>query len=206
MKFEYILSTNSYIPIPQNYKDCIELLQSDYFRMRNKLASVFEIYLHSFVEPTLRFLFWHRLSQVRGWLWPLAKWRHRHYMFKYGLMIPSSTKIGYGFYIGHPCGITINHTAVIGNNVNLSQFTSVGANEGLAAEIGDNVYIGPSCCLIENVKIGANSTIGAGAIVTHDIPENSVAVGNPARIIHSSLLPSKYIGNRWKFVIKENDN
>ena len=47
----------------------------------------------------------------------------------------------------------INPTAVIGNNCNLSQFVTIGAIDGNAAEIGDNVYIGPNCCLIENVRI-----------------------------------------------------
>ena len=54
----------------------------------------------------------------------------------------------------------INPTAVIGNNCNLSQFVTIGAIDGNAAEIGDNVYIGPNCCLIENVRIGNNVTIG----------------------------------------------
>ncbi len=73
---------------------------------------------------------------------------------------------------------------MIGNNVNLSQFTTIGANGGRqAAEIGDNVYIGPNVCIIEHVKIGNNATIGAGSVVTKDIPENATAVGNYAKVI-----------------------
>lgn len=131
----------------------------------------------------------------------IAKWRHRHYMFKYGLMIPAGTKIGYGFYIGHPNGIIINHTAVIGNNVNLSQFTTIGSNEGHAALIGDNVYIGPHCSLVEDVVVGHDSTIGAGAVVVKNIPPCSVAVGAPARAIHSDLQPGKYILRRWPVTV-----
>ena len=111
-------------------------------------------------------------------------------------MIPSSTKIGYGFYIGHPSSVIINHTAIIGNNCNVSQFITIGANEGEAAVIGDNVYIAPSVCIVENVCIGNNVTIGAGAIVVKDIPDDSVAIGNPARVV-SRDRPGRYIGHKW---------
>lgn len=198
MKFQRISQTGSIIPIPETYHDAIELLRSDYYRCYGRRLSLLRMYLLTFVEPTFKFLFWHRLSQVDGGVFRIiAKWRHRHYMYKYGLMIPSSTKIGYGFYIGHPNGIIVNHTAIIGNNVNLSQFTTIGSNEGHAAIIGDNVYVGPSCSLVENVVIGHDVTIGAGSIVTHSIPECSVAVGNPARVIESHLPVGKYVGNRW---------
>ena len=50
-------------------------------------------------------------------------------------------------------------------------------------EIMDNVYIGANCTILGNVRIGPNAIIGAGAIVTCDIPENSVAIGVPARVI-----------------------
>lgn len=127
-----------------------------------------------------------------------AKYMRRKLAFRYGLMIAPSTLIGYGLYIGHPYGIIINHTAVIGNNVNLSQFTTIGSNEGHAAIIGDGVYIGPGVSLVENVVIGHDVTIGAGSIVTHDIPAGEVAVGNPARVLeHSHVVPGMYVGNRW---------
>ena len=199
MKFQRISQTGSVIPIPETYRDAIELLRSDYYRCYGRRLSFWRMYLLTFVEPTFKFLFWHRLSQVDVWgiIRVIAKWRHRHYMFKYGLMIPASTKIGYGFYIGHPNGIIINHTAVIGNNVNLSQFTTIGSNEGHAALIGDNVYIGPACSVVEDVVIGHDVTIGAGSVVTHSISECSVAVGNPARVIDSHLPCGKYVGNRW---------
>lgn len=92
--------------------------------------------------------------------------------------IPKSTKIGYGLYIGHEGPVIVNETAIIGNNCNLSQFTTIGSNNGAAAHIGDNVYIGPSVCIVENVQIGDNVTIGAGSVVTKDVPDNATAAGN----------------------------
>ena len=49
--------------------------------------------------------------------------------------------------------------------------------------IGDNVFIGAESVVLPGVNIGSNVIIGANSTVTHDIPENSVAVGSPARVI-----------------------
>ena len=49
--------------------------------------------------------------------------------------------------------------------------------------IGDNVFIGMNTLIIKPVSIGNNSIIGAGSVVTQDIPENVIAAGNPCKII-----------------------
>lgn len=49
--------------------------------------------------------------------------------------------------------------------------------------IGNNVWIGGSVTILAGVTIGDNCTIGAGSVVTRDIPANSVAIGNPARVV-----------------------
>ena len=49
--------------------------------------------------------------------------------------------------------------------------------------VGNNVWIGGSVTILAGVTIGDNCTIGAGSVVTRDIPANSVAVGNPARVV-----------------------
>lgn len=123
-------------------------------------------------------------------LWFFSKEKRR-------IQISPKTKIGFGLYIGHGGPIIVNPTAVIGNNVNLSQFTTIGSNEGHAAMIGDFTYIGPNVCVVENVKIGSNVTIGAGAVVTKDIPNNATAVGNYAKVINYNN-PGRYTkNNRW---------
>lgn len=52
--------------------------------------------------------------------------------------------------------------------------------------LGDNVYIGVRTIILPGVRIGSNCIIGAGAVVTRDISDNSVAVGVPARVIKST--------------------
>lgn len=112
------------------------------------------------------------------------------------IKIHRKTKIGYGLYIGHGGPVVINPNAIIGDNVNLSQFTTIGSSEGKAAVIGDNCYIGPNVCIVEDVKIGNNVTIGAGSVVTKDIPENATAAGNYAKVLNYNN-PGRYVGNRW---------
>ena len=52
-------------------------------------------------------------------------------------------------------------------------------------DIGDNVFVGSNTTILYDVKIGNNVIIGAGSVVNHDIPDNSVAAGVPARVIGS---------------------
>lgn len=52
-----------------------------------------------------------------------------------------------------------------------------------SVEIGNNVWIGELCVILPNVKIGNGSIIGSNSVVTHSIPEYSIAVGSPAKVI-----------------------
>ena len=56
----------------------------------------------------------------------------------------------------------------------------------LPVKIEDNVWIGGGVIILPGVRIGKNSVIGAGSVVTKSIPENSVAVGNPCRVIRKN--------------------
>jgi len=137
----------------------------------------------------------HRLLNSKG----IEKWGGAVIWFflnKNNIQIPLETKIGYGFYIGHGGSVIINGTAIIGNNCNISQFTTIGANEGKAAVIGDNVYIGPNVCIVEDVLIKDNVTIGAGSVVCKNLPENATVAGNYAKVLNFNN-PGRYIENRW---------
>ncbi len=172
-----------------------EYIKSDLYRYTGKTnaASFVIIYLKN---KAFRYQVAFRLCQSRGiskaigiGLYALSSNQYN----KIGL----NAKIGYGLYIGHNGPVVISSEAKLGNNVNLSQFTTIGANDGSAATIGNNVYIGPGVSIVEDVIIGDNVTIGAGSVVTKNIPDNATAVGNYAKVINYNN-PGRYINNKWE--------
>lgn len=173
----------------------LEYIRSDYFRYTGRKASLFKMFLYTFTNHNFRFSFWFRIASRRSILTPFARIIKAAISSRYGIYISRKTKIGYGLYIGHGFGIVINSTATIGNNCNLSQFSTIGSNDGKAATIDDNVYIGPHVCIVENVHIGSNVTIGAGSVVTKEIPDNATCAGVPAHILNFNN-PARYINNK----------
>lgn len=104
------------------------------------------------------------------------------------LEIWDTMEIGEGFSIWHGAQSTVvNPATKIGKNVSLRQNTTLGSSSfvdnTLCPIIGDNVQVGPNCVIIGEIVVGNNVTVGAGAIVTKDIPDNAVVVGNPAKVI-----------------------
>ena len=140
--------------------------------------------------------FWLRMASRSTPFYYIAKWMHFRLSRKYGIQISPKMKLGYGFYIGHGVDIIVNPRTTIGNNCNISQCVTIGTNHNTPAVIGDNVYIGPNVCIVEDVHIGNNVTIGAGSVVTHDIPNNSTAVGSPAKVINLNN-PARFIMNKY---------
>ncbi|MBL0683186.1 serine acetyltransferase [Aquimarina mytili] len=96
--------------------------------------------------------------------------------------IDMHTKIDGGVILAHPYSSIIN-AKQIGKNLYINQLVTVGEKEGDKPTIGDNVKLYTNCTIIGDITIGDNCIIGAGAVVTKSIPKNSVAVGNPAKVI-----------------------
>lgn len=107
--------------------------------------------------------------------------------YRSGIQINYTTDIDKGFYIGHFGTIIVNSKAILGKNINISPGVVIGqGNRGVnkgVAKIGDNVYIAPGAKVVGAVTIGNNVAIGANAVVTHDVPDNTCVAGVPARVI-----------------------
>ena len=101
--------------------------------------------------------------------------------------------------IEHIGGITINPEVVIGNNCNIYNGVTIGVEKRGKREgtpiIGNRVWIGANSVVVGNVSIGDNVLIAPGAFVNFDVPENSIVLGNPGKIIRNIHATDKYIIN-----------
>lgn len=86
-------------------------------------------------------------------------------------------------HIGRHC--IVNNHAVVGHNVSVGDFCHVGGGAIVSGQctVGRGTLIGINACIIQNLHIGQYCRIGAGAVVLKNLPDNTTALGNPARII-----------------------
>ena len=97
----------------------------------------------------------------------------------------------FNFTVLDEAHVTIGDNCFIGPNVSI--YTACHSTDPVErnsrqewakpVNIGNNVWIGGSVTILPGVTIGDNVTIGAGSVVTRDIPSNSVAVGNPCKVV-----------------------
>lgn len=119
--------------------------------------------------------------------------------------------VGENFTKLQGCFIDPSHCFLIeiGNNVTFSNKVTLLAHDASCKnlvsyvkigkiKIEDNVFVGANSTILPNVRIGKNSIIGAGSIVTKDVPDNCVAVGNPSKVIMSIEEYKEKIENKMK--------
>jgi len=115
------------------------------------------------------------------WYW----WHFRRLRVKTGIMLFPNT-ISEGLHLVHPGFRRIGVISHIGKNCTILPNVLVGRKEpGEKADvyIGDDCYISTGVTILGPVTIGNNVTIGAGAVVTKDIPDNCIVGGVPAKIL-----------------------
>ena len=128
-----------------------------------------------------------------------------------GIEIHPGATIGKRFFIDHGAGIVIGETAEIGDNVMLFHGVTLGGTGKQKGKrhptVEDNVMIGAGTIVLGPVTIGKNTKIGAGSVVTQDLPENVTAVGSPVMIVRKDgvrippIAPEKLTGHEKRRAI-----
>ena len=116
--------------------------------------------------------------------------QHIEKLYKRGLRVGKNFRRMGGVIIDptHCYHITIGDNVTLAPRVHIlahdaSTFIFIGKTRAANVKIGNDVFIGASTIVLPGVTIGNRVVIGAGSVVTKNIPDNSVAVGNPARVI-----------------------
>ncbi len=164
-----------------------KFIQSDFHRMGRR--------------PLLFQVFMRKCANSSGLLRFFYRCVYRYLCNKRGIEISWRTKIGYGLYIGHAYGITVNHKVEIGNNCNIHKGVTIGQeNRGDrkgTPKIGDDVWIGVNVTIVGKVTIGDDVLIAPNSYVNCDVPSHSIVVGNPCSIRHCENATEHYINNRY---------
>lgn len=176
------------------------IILKDLFRYEGERCKSIKMQLRYLLfTPSFRYIYFFRKTQLAKNKLTRLFWHFmlRHWMLKTGIQIPWQTKIGDGFRIVHFGHIVVNPGTIIGKNFNISQGVlignSLGKKQGVPV-IGDNVCVNANAIIVGNCRIGDNVLIAPGAFVNFDVPDNSIVIGNPGKIITREDSPTdKYI-------------
>lgn len=109
---------------------------------------------------------------------------------KTGIEIHPGAEIGRRFFIDHGTGVVIGETTVIGDDCILYQGVTLGGTGKDHGKrhptLGNNVLVGAGAKILGPFRVGDNSNVAAGAVVLSEIPDNSTAVGVPARVVRKN--------------------
>lgn len=118
----------------------------------------------------------------------------------YHCLIPSSARIGPGLFVPHPMGIILNKRARLGRGVTLRQYAQVidVTEPGVDGVVGDRAQLNAFAMVVRGGSIGADSIVGARAVVTRPVPDGHVALGIPAEC--RPMRAEQYLPRepRWK--------
>ena len=142
----------------------------------------------------------HRLSHKlwQGGFKLLARWISQTMRALTGIEIHPGATLGHNFFIDHGMGVVIGETAEVGDHVTIYHGVTLGGTSLNKVKrhptIEDHVVIGAGAKVLGAITIGANSRIGANAVVVKSTPPDSVVVGVPGQVVvreHKAHLPNE---------------
>ena len=123
----------------------------------------------------------------------LAKVAYSYYLLRYRRLCLKSgmyvalDSVGKGFCIEHPGFLRVDSFCRVGDRCTILPMVLMGKKkpdlQDFQIVVGDDCYIGTGATILGPVRIGHNVTIAAGAVVLHDVPDNAVVAGVPAKIV-----------------------
>jgi serine O-acetyltransferase len=127
----------------------------------------------------------YRLMQWSGKLHlsPLEMFFNKFNALFSNCIIGRGADFGPGLVLIHATGVVINGSVRGGTNISIEHQVTIGAERRQIPVIGNDVFIGAGAKIIGAVTVGDGARIGANAVVVHDIPAWSTAVGIPARVV-----------------------
>lgn len=145
----------------------------------------------AFYEINMRSRLLRKIINTRGNFWIIPPF---HCDFGYNIFIGKNVMLNYDCVILDVCPVKIGDYTMIGPGTHIyTACHSLDAKErrefiefGKPVTIGSNVWIGGHCTILPGITIGDNTVIGAGSVVTKNIPSNVVAYGNPCKIIRKN--------------------
>ena len=132
----------------------------------------------------VRYILFYQSMYRKGWkrFAKLLYWLNR---LVFSCDIPYTVKIGKQLSLPHfGLGVVVHPNTIIGDNVKIYHQVTIGARNGKwNSIIGNNVLLGTGCKIWGDIHIGNNVQVGANSVVLKDLPDNSTAIGIPAKII-----------------------
>ena len=172
------------------------ILKKDLYRYEGKKCENLWIQIrYVFFVPGFTYIFFMRKAQNA---FPVTRWFYLILLkltsYITHIQIPYDTSIAEGFRIVHFGTIVIHPEAKIGRNFNISQGVIIGVAQGKRGGvpvIGDNVCVNANAVIFGGCHIGNDVLIAPGALVNFDVPDNSIVIGNPGKIIKKTESPTK---------------
>lgn len=138
------------------------------------------------------------LGRIVGWMYRIKLNRlSKKFLFQ----IPYTVSIGYGFEIVHYGRVIIAPQVSIGDNCNIFTGVTIGSTQrgekkGVPT-IGNNVWVGPNAVIVGKISIGNNCMLAGNCFVNFDVPDNSIVLGSPGRIIPKECATEGYINQQY---------
>ncbi|MFS0620664.1 serine acetyltransferase [Priestia megaterium] len=163
-------------------------IKDDLFRIEGRTDLKLFI-KHYILNHGFRFLVWWRTYQKSSNILVknICRLKLKQIEVKAGIEIPLTCSIGRGFMLTHAYGITCNSKVKIGHNVTILKGATIGqvkyGKRTGVPTIGNNVYIGLNSTIVGNITVGNNVLIAANTFVDLNVPDHSLCIGNPCKII-----------------------